>query len=131
MKTKTKIILIASSIIVVILAVTVFFRYYFVFGEGVKSGSLNYLVYKGMIFKTYEGKVIQSGFKGTSIGKQGEQGTSIQSYEFQFSVEDARIADSLMLLSGRDVQLHYKEYFAPLPWRGVSEYVVDSIISVR
>ena len=30
------------------------------FGEGVKSGELNYVVYKGLVFKTYEGKLIQS-----------------------------------------------------------------------
>jgi len=29
------------------------------------------------------------------------------------------------------VELHYKEYLAPLPWRGVSQYVVDKIVSVN
>ena len=33
-----------------------------VFAEGVKSGYLNYAVYKGDLFKTYEGKLIQEGF---------------------------------------------------------------------
>ena len=38
----------------VVLALVVFLgvRYYYVFGTGVKSGQLNYVVYKGYVFKT-------------------------------------------------------------------------------
>ena len=39
----------------------VYWKYYSVFGEGVKSGVLNYVVLKGDIFKTYEGKLIMEG----------------------------------------------------------------------
>ena len=45
-----------------------YFRFYFVFGEGVKSGELNYVVKKGVIFKTYEGKLIQSGIRSKAAG---------------------------------------------------------------
>ena len=34
-----------------------------------------------------------------------------------------------MLLGGRTVELHYKEYFGALPWRGFTKFVVDSIVS--
>ena len=54
-------------------AVFVWWKYFYVFGEGVKSGELNYVVKKGNIFKTYEGKLIQSGFRAQTIG-------GIQSY---------------------------------------------------
>lgn len=124
-----KIIWISSVIVVVALAVTFFFRYYFVLGEGVKAGELNYMVYKGYVFKTYEGKLIQSGFRGQA--KNGNAGGMIQSYEFQFSVEDEAVADSLMRCSGKNVELHYKEYIAPIMWRGVSKYVVDEIVAVQ
>ena len=120
---KTKIITIASIVILLILVGFFYFRFYFVFGEGVKAGELNYMVYKGYVFKTYEGKLIQRGFKGQAAG-------TIQSYEFQFSVEDEAVADSLMRCSGKEVELHYKEYIAPLPWRGISVFVVDEIIHV-
>ncbi len=98
-----------------------YFRFYFVFGEGVKSGELNYVVYKGVLFKTYEGKLIQSGIRSKTAG-------SIQSYEFEFSVADKRLAEKLMMLGGRNIELHYKEYFGALPWRGFTKFVVDSII---
>lgn len=117
---------IALLIVVLTLLGFIYFKFYFVFGEGVKSGELNYMVKKGIIFKTYEGKLIQSGFR--SAGKK--PGTAIQSYEFEFSVENQSIADSLMLLSGKDMELRYKEYNGVLPWRGFSRYVVDKIISV-
>lgn len=121
---KAKIISIVTIALVLILGGYLYFQFYFVFGEGVKSGELNYLVKKGIVFKTYEGKLIQSGFKAQAPG-------TIQSYEFKFSVEDPAIADSLMRCSGKNVELHYKEYFEPLPWRGVSEFVVDKILSVQ
>ena len=121
---KAKIISIVTIALVLILSGYLYFQFYFVFGEGVKSGELNYLVKKGVVFKTYEGKLIQSGFKAQTPG-------TIQSYEFKFSVEDPAIADSLMRCSGKNVELHYKEYFEPLPWRGVSEFVVDKILSVK
>ena len=104
-------------------AVFFYFRFYFVFGEGVKSGELNYVVHKGFIFKTYEGKLIQAGFRAQTAG--------VQSYEFEFSVPDKELAERLMLLGGQTVELHYKEYFGSLPWRGFTKFVVDSIVSAR
>jgi hypothetical protein len=99
-------------------------RYYFVLGEGVKAGELNYVVKKGYLFKTYEGKLIQNGLRSKSPG-------TIQSYEFEFSISDEAVARKLMLSSGKNVQLHYKEYIGAVPWRGYSEFVVDSIISIE
>ncbi|MPM49841.1 hypothetical protein SDC9_96573 [bioreactor metagenome] len=112
------------GIILIMLAVFVYVRYYYVFGTGVKSGELNYLVYKGVIFKTYEGKLIQTGFRADKPG-------GLQSNQFDFSVEDKGIAEKLMLSSGKHVQLHYKEFFAPIPWRGYTKFIVDSIISIE
>ena len=43
---------IITVLLAVGLAVFFYFRFYFVFGEGVKSGELNYVVYKGLVFKT-------------------------------------------------------------------------------
>ena len=112
-------------ILLILLAVgagAFYFRFYFVFGEGVKRGELNYVVKKGVIFKTYEGKLIQSGIRSKAAG-------SIQSYEFEFSVENQRIAERLMLEGGKVVELRYKEYFGALPWRGFTRFIVDSIIT--
>lgn len=119
-----KVIFIVITSLLIILGGFIYYRHYFVFGEGVKSGELNYVVYKGYLFKTYEGKMIQSGFKGN-------QGSGFQSNEFIFSIENDSLAKKLEVLSGHDIDLHYKEYIAPLPWRGNSKYVIDSIIAIR
>lgn len=124
---KGKVITIAVLAAVAILAFLVFFKFYFVFGEGVKAGELNFVVYKGYVFKTYEGKVIQSGFNSRSKNSS----SVVQSYEFEFSITDPAIADSLMRCGGKMVELHYKEYLGRLPWRGQQKYVVDQIIAVR
>ncbi len=113
---------IAALVLLLVGGMFVGFRYFWVFGEGVKAGELNFMTYKGYVFKTYEGRLIQSGFRGG-------QGTLL-SNEFDFSVERKDIADSLMRCSGRTVELHYREYKGALLWRGMSEFVVDSIVSV-
>lgn len=125
MSSKAKIITLGTTILVLALAALFFFRFCFVFGEGVKAGQLNQIVYKGYIFKTYEGRLIQAGFRG-----QGS-GAGIQSNEFNFSVVDKAVADSLMRCSGKTVELHYKEFLGALPWRGVQKYIVDDILSVE
>ena len=124
MAARKKIIVIASLIIFIILAIFVYYRYYFVFGEGVKAGELNFIVKKGYVFKTYEGKLIQTGIKSRQVG-------SIQSNEFEFSVADDAVAQKMMANSGKIFELHYKEYKSTLPWRGFSKYVVDSVVTMR
>jgi hypothetical protein len=122
---KTKIL---TWIIVILLlagAGFVFFKSYFVLGEGVKAGELNQIVYKGWVWKTYEGRLIQTGFRGA------KKGTGIQSNEFNFSVVDKAVADSLMRCSGKMVELRYKEYNGMLPWRGMQRYIVYEILSVE
>lgn len=103
----------------------VYFRYYFVFGEGVKSGVLNYAVKKGNVFKTYEGKLIQEGIRTQTTG------SGLSSNEFEFSIENDSIFHVLELNSGKAFDLHYKEYHGVLPWRGNTRYVVDKIIQMR
>ena len=125
MSTKGKIITWVVAILLVGLAIFGYVKFYFVFGEGVKAGELNQIVYKGWIWKTYEGRLIQTGFKSNQ-----KTGGTLQSNEFNFSVVDKAVADSLMLCSGKTVELHYKEYNGMLPWRGMQRYVVDKIVSV-
>lgn len=125
MNAKGKILTWLLAIILVGGAVFCYFKFYFVLGEGVKAGELNQIVYKGWVWKTYEGRLIQTGFKGA------KQGGSIQSNEFNFSVVDKNVADSLMRCSGKMVELRYKEYNGMLPWRGMQRYIVYEIISIQ
>lgn len=119
-----KVVTIGILVLLIVLAAIFWWRHYFVFGEGVKAGDLNFLVRKGYIFKTWEGRLIQTGFKTPTPG-------AIQSNEFEFSVTDDSLAVILERASGKIVELRYKEYIAPLPWRGMSKYVVIEILEIR
>lgn len=118
-----KILTTTAVILVIALAIFFYVRYSYVFGEGSKAGELNFFVKKGYIFKTYEGRLIQTGYRSKVPG-------SIQSNEFEFSVVDDKVAAILMANSGAILELRYKEYLGTLPWRGMSKYIVDSVISI-
>jgi len=120
-----KTLLIGLPLLLLVLGGWIYMRYYFVFAEGVKSGYLNYAVYKGDLFKTYEGKLIQEGFAKTKTGN------GMQSNEFEFSIESKRIFQQLEVNSGKHFELHYREYHNALPWRGNTVYIVDSIVNMR
>jgi hypothetical protein len=107
-------------ILILILAGFIYWKFYFVFATGTKAGVLNTFQKKGFVFKTYEGKLIQSGFQA-----------NVQSNEFEFSVTEEKVAKILLENSGREVQLHYMRYLGALPWRGIQSYVVDSVYEIR
>ncbi len=112
-----------SVLAVVGLAVFIFIKFFFVYSEGINEGDINYFQKEGFLFKTYEGKMIQTGYNSKNSS------ATIQSNEFKFSVEDARIAAQIEASGSRQMKLHWKRYLGTLPWRGNSEYVVDSIVS--
>ena len=121
MSTSAKVVTWASVLIVLALAAFIFFRFCFVYAEGVNEGDINYFQKEGFIFKTYEGKMIQTGLKNTNV--QG----SIQSNEFKFSVVDENVAQQLNAGQNTGVKLHWKRYLGTLPWRGKSQFIVDSV----
>jgi hypothetical protein len=125
MSTGGKIAVWTSVIAVLALAVFIFFKFCFVYAEGVNEGDINYFQKEGFIFKTYEGKMIQTGLKNSKV--QG----SIQSNEFKFSVVNERVARQLDEESNTGVKLHWKRYLGTLPWRGKSQFIVDSVYTAK
>ncbi|NDW08416.1 hypothetical protein D0T56_01910 [Dysgonomonas sp. 520] len=102
-----------------------YFWFYIPYGDSsVKAGLLNNMQHQGYIFKTNEGRLIQTGIKTNVQG-------GIESNTFNFSVEDDALAKQLEGLVGKYVRLHYKQYYGTLPWRGYTKYIVDSIVAVE
>lgn len=126
MSKKAKVIAIASLTVVLALTLFVYFHFFFVYSSGVNAGDLNYFQRQGVVFKTYEGKMIQSGFKAT-----GNTTGALRSNEFKFSVTDKTVAEQLMRCSGKHVELKWNRYMGTLPWRGQSQYVVSEVLSVE
>ena len=115
-----KILWIFTAIVLVAFVVFFYWRFYFVLAEGTKAGQLNTFQRKGILFKTYEGKSIQSGFKA-----------NVESNYFEFSVTSESVANTLLHSSGKEVELHYKRHIGSLPWRGDESYIVDSVYAVQ
>ncbi|MBO7457058.1 MAG: hypothetical protein J6T71_04490 [Paludibacteraceae bacterium] len=119
-----------SVIAVIALAGFIFFKFCFVYSEGVNEGDINYFQKEGFIFKTYEGKMIQTGLK-TANAARSAQGTTIQSNEFKFSVVNENVAKKLEEGTNTGVKLHWKRYLGTLPWRGNSQFIVDSVYTAK
>lgn len=117
---KRKIIWTIVTVLLLALVIFIYWRYYFIYAEGTKAGQLNTFQKKGILFKTWEGKIIQSGFRA-----------NVQSNEFDFSVTSESVAEQLLRCSGKEVELHYKRYIGTLPWRGLERNIVDSVYEVR
>ena len=125
MNTGSKIVTTIVSVLLLALGIFVYVKFFFVYSEGTNEGDINYFQREGFIFKTYEGKMIQTGYNSHNTS------ATIQSNEFKFSVVDERIAEQIDSNSSRQIKLHWKRYLGTLPWRGNSQFVVDSIISVQ
>ena len=108
-------------LILAILSGFLYFKFWWVFSDGTKSGELNSLTYTGYFWKTYEGEIILTGY-----GNKNSTG-SVQSKNFKFSVADKEVARQLSQMTGMKVTVHYKEYKGTLPWRGYEKAIVDSV----
>src|SRR5215212_8891963 len=86
--------------------------YYNVYSDGERKGTLIKITKKGNVFKTTEGEMWLSCRQMMNAEK------------FYFSVEDEKLADSLVSLQDECVQLTYKQYRQTLSWRGDSKYIV-------
>jgi hypothetical protein len=115
-----KIITTLVIIVLLIIAGYVYWNYYFTYSDGERFGLLQKFSHKGNVFKTYEGEMILSSV-------QGNNNVAIASEKFFFSVNDKDVAKQLTGLQGRHVTVHYKQKKGTLPWRGESEYIVDSV----
>lgn len=123
MTTKSKVLTWIIAIVFVALAGFIYFKFYFVFSEGVNQGDINYFQREGFVFKTYEGKMIQTGL----TSKTATNG--VQSNELKFSVVDEQVVEQLNNASSPTVKLHWRRYLGTLPWRGKSQFVVDEVIT--
>lgn len=111
-------------IIVLFLIIYIYINVTFTYSEGDRSGRLIKFSNKGYLFKTYEGELNLGGINSVNGGV-------LINNMWDFSVADKTVADSLLLLDGRDIILHYKEKISALFWRGDTRYIVDRVVQVR
>lgn len=120
LKIVKRILLIALALGIATLA----FLYWGVYERGVMAGKVLRVTEKGMVFKTYEGKLNLESFGAL-------KGTSPIAETFDFSVESDKTEVIQQLqevsLSGERVNLHFVKRYAQFPWRGETKYFIEKV----
>jgi hypothetical protein len=117
---------IRAIIILIILGgvITFSFLYWGTYEDGVMAGKVLRISEKGVMFKTYEGKINLETFGAL-------KGTSPIAESFDFSVEksDKELIKQLqtVALSGERVNLYFVKRYARFPWRGDTKYFATRI----
>jgi hypothetical protein len=100
------------------------FYYWGIYETGVMAGKVLRITQKGVVFKTYEGKLNLETFGAL-------KGASPIAESFDFSVEKSKtevIKDlEEVALSGERVNLHFKKRYKRFPWRGDTKYFVTRV----
>lgn len=109
-----------SVMFILVFGILIFWKYFYDYSEGYRSGLLQKVSYRGNIFKTYEGEIILSSV-------QSKSDVALASEKFLFSINDKSIATQLEQLQGKYIVVHYHEKNGVLPWKGDTKYIVDSV----
>jgi hypothetical protein len=119
---------IAFSVIIISLIVFFCFSYFAVYERGVMAGKVLRVSERGVIFKTYEGKLNLETFGAL-------KGTSPIAESFDFSVEKSQddVIKELqdVALSGERVNLYFVKRYMSFPWRGETKYFVEKVERIR
>jgi hypothetical protein len=111
-------------ILVVVFLVVFSFLYWGTYESGVMAGKVLRISEKGLIFKTFEGKLSLDTFGAL-------KGVSPIAETFDFSVQkrDTLVISSLgqVALSGERVNLHFKKRYMRFFWRGDTKYFVTKV----
>lgn len=97
-----------------------YWKFYYTYSDGNRTGFLQKFSHRGNMFKTYEGELVLSSLSmnNTSV---------ISAEKFYFSVDREDLAKKMMGLEGQKVVVHYLEKNGKLFWRGDTNYIVDSV----
>lgn len=114
------------TLVVLVAAVIGVFSFYYwgVYETGVMAGKVLRVTQKGLIFKTYEGKLNLETYGAL-------KGASPIAESFDFSVEkrNKQVITDLeeVALSGERVNLHFKKRYMRFFWRGDTKYYVTKV----
>jgi hypothetical protein len=123
-KTAKKVLFYTTFIAVVIAAGVFSFYYFGVYEKGVMSGRVIRISEKGVVFKTYEGKIQLETF-GALKGK----GALNETFDFSVERKHKDVIDQLqqVSLSGERVNLHFIKRYVRFFWRGDTLYFVVKV----
>ncbi len=108
------------TLLVIILAVFIYMKYFYTYSEGYRAGLLQKFSRKGVAFKTYEGEMILSSVVS-------DKQVAIASEKFFFTMVNDKLIRQFDTLQGQNVIVHYIQKGGTVFWRGDSKYLVDSV----
>lgn len=100
------------------------FLYFATYEDGVMAGKVLRVSEKGMLFKTFEGKINLETFgalKGAS--------PIAESFDFSIYKSETNLIKELqqVSLSGERVNLYFVKHYVSFPWRGDTKYFVTRV----
>jgi len=109
---------------ILILAFIVFlaicaFSYWGTYEEGVMAGKILRISKKGVVFKTYEGKLSLESF-----GALKSASPIAETFDFSVENNEKEVIKQLeeVALSGERINLHFVKRYMAFPWRGNTKY---------
>jgi hypothetical protein len=116
-------------ILSLLIGIAVFaFFYWGVYESGIMAGKVLRVTEKGVLFKTYEGKLNLETFGAL-------KGASPIAESFDFSVESDQkeVIKELeqVALSGERVNLHFIKRYTTFPWRGDTRYFIEKVERIK
>jgi hypothetical protein len=123
-RTGKKVLRIIIITTIVVLAVTFGFMYWGVYEDGVMAGKVLRISEKGMMFKTYEGKINLETF-----GALRDASPIAESFDFSIEKNDDALIKELkeVSLTGERVNLYFVKRYMTFPWRGDTKYFATRV----
>src|SRR5258706_4218184 len=127
-KTTKKIVKRIIILVFVVGTIVLSFLYWGVYERGIMAVKVLRVTQKGMLFKTYEGKLNLETFGAL-------KGASPIAESFDFSVESNQqeVIKELeqVALSGERVNLHFIKRYTTFPWRGDTKYFIEQVERIK
>lgn len=108
------------ALAIITIGIFIYWKYFYTYNDGYRSGVLQQFSHKGNIIKSYEGVMILRSLPA-------RMNTAVAPEKFNFTVTHKTIANQLDSMQGKMVTVHYKQKNGALFWRSNSHYLVDSV----
>ncbi len=79
-----------------------YWKYYFTYSDGNRTGLLQKMSHKGNLFKTYEGELVLNSITANN-------NSPLSAEKFYFSVDNKNVAAKMTQYEGQRVVIHYEQ----------------------
>jgi hypothetical protein len=123
-KAMSKVMKVTIIVFIIILIGVFSFLYWGVYERGLMAGKVLRIAEKGVVFKTYEGKLNLDTF-----GALKDSSPIAESFDFSVERNNAEVIKQLQeaALTGERVNLHFVKRYTIFSWRGDTRYYATKV----